>query len=70
VRFLRGDQVYPGQQLAVVLYAGSFVKSVPEVARKFMLAYVKAARDYNDALSDGRSSDRTARGTDRLDDQP
>jgi NitT/TauT family transport system substrate-binding protein len=54
VRFLRGDEVYPGQQLAVVLYAGSFVKAAPELAHKFMVAYVKAARDYNDALSDGR----------------
>jgi NitT/TauT family transport system substrate-binding protein len=54
VRFLRGDEVYPGQQLAVVLYAGSFAKSAPELARKFMVAYVKAARDYNDALRDGR----------------
>jgi NitT/TauT family transport system substrate-binding protein len=54
VRFAEGDDVYPGQQLAVVLYGGHFVKSKPELAKKVMRAYIRAARDYNDALKDGK----------------
>jgi NitT/TauT family transport system substrate-binding protein len=54
VRFARGDEVYPDQQLAVVLYSGKFAKDQPEIARKFMVAYLRAARAYNDALKDGK----------------
>jgi NitT/TauT family transport system substrate-binding protein len=54
VKFADGDAVYPGQQLAVVLYGGQFIKTKPEVAKKVMRAYIRAARDYNDALKDGR----------------
>jgi NitT/TauT family transport system substrate-binding protein len=53
VRF-SDDKVYPNQQVAVLLYGGDFVKKQPEVAKKFMIAYIKAARFYNDALKDGR----------------
>src|SRR5581483_1772485 len=53
VRF-SDDKVYPNQQVAVLLYGGDFIKRQPEVARKFMIAYIKAARFYNDALKDGR----------------
>lgn len=48
------DEIYPNQQIAVVLYSGSFIKENPEAAKKFMRAYIKAVRDYNDALKDGR----------------
>ena len=41
-------------KLAVVLYAGHFFKQRPDVARRFMRAYLKAVRDYNDALKDGK----------------
>ncbi|MDB5727007.1 MAG: transporter substrate-binding protein [Noviherbaspirillum sp.] len=54
VKFADGDAVYPGQQLAVVLYGGHFIKSKPDAARKVMRAYIRAARDYNDALKDGK----------------
>ena len=46
--------VYPDHQLAVVLYGGDFVKKNPAVAMKFMRAYIRGARDYNDALKQGR----------------
>jgi NitT/TauT family transport system substrate-binding protein len=45
---------YPNQQIAVLLYGGDFIKKTPEVAKKFMVAYLKGARFYNDALKDGK----------------
>jgi NitT/TauT family transport system substrate-binding protein len=56
VRVMGDDEIYPGHQLAVVLYGGEFAKSRPEVARRFMRAYLKGVRDYNDALEEGRLS--------------
>jgi NitT/TauT family transport system substrate-binding protein len=50
---LPGPDPYPNQQIAVLLYGGDFIKKRPEVARKFMVAYVKAARYYNGALQNG-----------------
>jgi NitT/TauT family transport system substrate-binding protein len=46
--------IYPGQQTAVVLYGEGFMKDRHELAEKFMVAYVHAIRDYNDALKDGK----------------
>ena len=54
VRVAGNDQFYPGQQTAVILYAGDFIKSQPEVAHAFMRAYLRGVRVYNDALKDGR----------------
>ncbi len=54
------EKVYPHQQVAVLLYGGDFIKKRPEAARKFMLAYVKAARFYNDALADGHFAGKAA----------
>lgn len=54
VRVMGDDKLYPNHQLAVVLYASDFGRHRPEVARKFMRAYLKGVRDYNDALQDGR----------------
>jgi NitT/TauT family transport system substrate-binding protein len=46
--------IYPGQQTAVVLYSADFISSRRPLAEKFMYAYIKALREYNDALRDGR----------------
>jgi NitT/TauT family transport system substrate-binding protein len=54
VRVMGDDAIYPNHQLAVVLYSGRFIKDNPDAARRFMRAYIKAARFYNDALHDGR----------------
>lgn len=54
VRVAGNDEIYPGQQTAVVLYSGEFVKNRPEVARRFMRAYLKGVRDYNRTLVDGK----------------
>ena len=48
------DIIYPNHQVAVILYAGSFIKSKPQAAKNFMRAYIRALRDYNDALKDGK----------------
>jgi NitT/TauT family transport system substrate-binding protein len=47
------DTIYPGQQTAVVLFSDEFIKQ-RAVAQKFMNAYIRALRDYNDALKDGK----------------
>jgi NitT/TauT family transport system substrate-binding protein len=60
VRFMPDDQFYPNQQIACVLYGGPFIKSKGDAAQKFMVAYIKAARDYNDALKGGKMAGRAA----------
>ena len=54
VRVMGDDAIYPNHQLSVVLYSGNFIKTNPVAARGFMRAYLRAVRDYNDALKDGR----------------
>jgi NitT/TauT family transport system substrate-binding protein len=54
VRIAGNDEIYPNQQTAVVLYADTFTRARPRLALKFMRAYVKAVREYNDALKDGK----------------
>jgi NitT/TauT family transport system substrate-binding protein len=54
VRIAGNDELYPDQQTAVVLYAEAFMRQRPQIALKFMRAYIRAVRDYNDALKDGK----------------
>ena len=60
VRVAGNDIIYPGQQTAVVLYSGVFIKEQPEAAKKFMRAYIKGVREYNDALKDGKLAGKNA----------
>jgi NitT/TauT family transport system substrate-binding protein len=53
VAFSKTD-LYPNQVIAALLYGGEFINKRPEVAKKFMVAYLQAVRFYNDALVDGR----------------
>ena len=46
-------ELFANHQTAVLLYSDDFAKNHPDVALKFMRAYMRAARDYNDALKDG-----------------
>ncbi|MDB5593916.1 MAG: NitT/TauT family transport system substrate-binding protein [Hyphomicrobiales bacterium] len=48
------ESIYPNHQVAVMLYSTNFAKTQPEAAAKFMRAYLKGVRDYNDGLSNGR----------------
>ena len=56
VRAPGDDDIYPYHQTAGLLYSAAFAKSQPDAALKFMRAYIKGARDYNDSLKDGRIS--------------
>ncbi len=58
VRIAGNDEIYPAQQTAVVLYSEIFARDRPQLALKFMRAYIKAVREYNDALKDGRIAGR------------
>jgi NitT/TauT family transport system substrate-binding protein len=58
--YQRNDELIPGQQLAEVIYSGQFMRDQPEAARRFMIAYVKALRFYNDALVRGDAAKRQA----------
>ena len=53
VRFAGDDVFYPNQQLAVLLYGGNFITKRHDIGVKFMVAYIKAVRFYNDALNNG-----------------
>ncbi len=59
-RIAGDDEFYPNQELAVVLYADTFAEKKPDVAKRFMIAYVKALHFYNDALKDGRMAGKNA----------
>jgi NitT/TauT family transport system substrate-binding protein len=53
VRIVGNDVTYPDQQTAVVFYADNFIRSRRDVAERFMRAYLRGVRVYNDALKDG-----------------
>jgi NitT/TauT family transport system substrate-binding protein len=54
VRLTGNDAFYPNHQTAVILYGGEFATKRADVGKRFMKAYVRALRDYLDALKDGR----------------
>ena len=50
---LSDDTLYPGQQVAVLLYGSDMLTKRRDVGQRFMNAYIKAARIYNDATQGG-----------------
>jgi len=54
----RTDEWYPGEQIAVLLYSSEFAEAQRDVGRRFMLAYLRALRDYNDAFQKGDQAKR------------
>jgi NitT/TauT family transport system substrate-binding protein len=60
VRIMGNDKWYPGQEQSVVQYGSSFLHNRQEVAMKFMVAYVRGARYFNDALLGGHIKGRNA----------
>jgi len=50
VRVMGWDVVNPDHQLTGISYSEAFTRDKPDVAKRFMVAYVKGARDYNDAF--------------------
>ncbi len=53
VRWVGADELYPYQQVATIIYSPDFVEQ-GDLATGFMVAYLQGARDYNDALEEGR----------------
>ncbi len=47
-------QMYGRQQGGVAMYGEQFVRERPEVARRWLVAYLRGVRDYNDAFRKGR----------------
>jgi NitT/TauT family transport system substrate-binding protein len=45
-----GDEMYPNQQVAVLLYGPDFAAKHKDTAQRFMVAYLKGVRDYNNAF--------------------
>jgi NitT/TauT family transport system substrate-binding protein len=54
VKFAGDDSFYPNQQIAIVVYGVNLLKTHRDTGLKFMRAFIKAARFYNGALSDGK----------------
>src|SRR5712692_5946626 len=52
-RFVDSDDIYPNQQIATIFYSPEFAAR-PAAAQRFMVAYVRGLRDYNDAFAQGR----------------
>ena len=50
---LRDDEIAPNHEVACILYSDDFAEKRPEVAERFMRAYLRAVRFYNGALKDG-----------------
>ena len=57
VRVMGDDEVYPHQQSAVIMYSPVFIEKQPELAKAFMVAYVKGMRDYNDAFEKNKNKE-------------
>ena len=53
VMFARIGKFYPNQQSATVIYGVNFLKGERATAKKFMRAYIRGARFYNDAIVNG-----------------
>jgi NitT/TauT family transport system substrate-binding protein len=60
VRFMGVGDYYPNSQAALVLYSERFAREKSDLARRFMIAYVKAVRDYNDGLESGHLAGKNA----------
>lgn len=53
VRFGSVDRLYPHQEIGTILYSAQFIRERRELGQRFMVAYIKAVRDYYAALKDG-----------------
>lgn len=50
VRWKGVDEIIPNHQGGALIYSAQFAKERTEVGKRFMVAYVKALRDYSDAF--------------------
>ncbi|MBX5492036.1 MAG: ABC transporter substrate-binding protein [Chloroflexi bacterium] len=56
--YQRTDELLPGYQIAEVLYSQQFINEQPDAARRFMIAYLRGVRFYNDAYVKGDAAKR------------
>jgi NitT/TauT family transport system substrate-binding protein len=54
VKLATVDRFYPNAQQTVLIYGSRFIQDRPDVAQRFMNAYVRGIRAYVDGLADGR----------------
>jgi len=54
VRFMDTNVFYPHQQISVIFYSDKFATERKDVADRFMRAWLRGARTYNDAIKDGK----------------
>jgi NitT/TauT family transport system substrate-binding protein len=54
VRFMDTNEFYPYQQISVIFYSDKFATQRKEVADKFMRAWLRGVRAYNDAIKGGK----------------
>jgi NitT/TauT family transport system substrate-binding protein len=52
-RIMGDDAWYPNQEISVLIYGGAFIRNHRDLAKKFMRAYIRAARYYIGALKGG-----------------
>ena len=54
VEFAPTQDVYPDYEVSLALFGEKFRRERPDVARRYLRAVLQAARDYNDAIANGR----------------
>ncbi|MCL5962235.1 MAG: ABC transporter substrate-binding protein [Chloroflexi bacterium] len=55
--FKTADDVYPNQQISVITYSPQFAVKKDGTPQRWMVAYLKAVRDYNDAFVKNKGKD-------------
>ncbi len=48
------EEFYPAAEVSLLLYGDKFIKERPDVARRFMKAFLRGARDFSDVVDKGR----------------
>jgi NitT/TauT family transport system substrate-binding protein len=54
VRFMDTNVFYPHQQISTIFYSDKFARERKDVADKFMRAWLRGVRAYNDAIKGGK----------------
>jgi NitT/TauT family transport system substrate-binding protein len=54
VRWKGLDEIYPGQQIAVIGYGPLITRRDPDLGRRFLTGYLKGVRDYHRAFTTGQ----------------
>jgi NitT/TauT family transport system substrate-binding protein len=48
------EAFYPSAEVSLLLYGDKFIKGRPDVAKRFMKAFLRGVRDFDDAVANGR----------------